>query len=201
MRKFGKSARKFLTEIPAKKEDRILYYNIILLIISFVVVRILMIFFLVQIHKSSCSTVICPDMEKIAFSKLPLTIKILELVRPFGVTLSFVVIAIIFLLINVENENSKLITFIGIGVASMKLLTTIIEMGSNLDTLKYVTTKSNIVLIYFNIFFVCSESFLSYGSILAAFYRYKLQMYDHLSVENTKSKSKSRERSKSRSKD
>uniref|UniRef100_A0A0K0E7Y2 Uncharacterized protein n=1 Tax=Strongyloides stercoralis TaxID=6248 RepID=A0A0K0E7Y2_STRER len=176
---------KFLSSMPKNVEDKLLFCLLVLTLSFFVIIRIVLLILFIQTQNGSCSTVVCPDLQKKSLSELPLSIIILETIRPVGATLSLIIFELIFLLINVTRKNANIIAFTGLCLASIKVLTSIIETGSNIHSAKFIDTKLIMSLNNLNATFVLVEAIGLFSTVLAVFYRHKLQVNDGLVKEHS----------------
>ncbi|CEF63668.1 Hypothetical protein SRAE_1000192600 [Strongyloides ratti] len=193
----NKYVLKFLSTLPKNTEDKITFSLLILSLFLFFIIKIILTILFFQIQKGTCSTVICPDLQKIKFSELPLSIKILETIRPIGGTLSLILFELILLLLNVKRNHAKTIATIGAIIGSLKILVSIIETGSNIHSAKFIDTQIIVILNNLNGTFVLIEGLVLNLALFAVFYRYKLQMNDNLEKESISIKSSSKSSSSS----
>uniref|UniRef100_A0A0N4ZW36 Uncharacterized protein n=1 Tax=Parastrongyloides trichosuri TaxID=131310 RepID=A0A0N4ZW36_PARTI len=192
---------KFLSTVPEEQEDKILLGCFGTSIFSFLMIRVIGIMLYLRIRYGTCATVICPDLKERLFDDLPLSVRIMEFSRPLGAVLTLSIFEIVLLLINVRRQNARMFAFIGIALASAKLFSAIVEIGSNIDSAKFITTQVINLLNFSNCTFVLFESFSLYATVLAAYYRYRKQMNNHLGKEKKGKTQEDSEKSKKKDKD
>uniref|UniRef100_A0AAF5D754 Uncharacterized protein n=1 Tax=Strongyloides stercoralis TaxID=6248 RepID=A0AAF5D754_STRER len=176
----------FLSRIPKDIEDRLLFVFFYVSLITFVIIRLITVLLFFQSKNSdNCASIACPDMSKKYFSQLPLSIKIMELSRPLGGTLSLMIIEILILIIN--GKFKKIMKYLIYGVVtlcSFKTFISIIEVGSNIDGGKYIATVLINTLNFTNSFFIILETVILYSTVLLSYYRNQICLNDNFLCKN-----------------
>ncbi|CEF70608.1 Hypothetical protein SRAE_2000523300 [Strongyloides ratti] len=177
----------FLSTIPKDFEDKLLYVCLCAFIAVFIIIKIINVFILIQIKNGECATTACPDMTKISFAQLPLSIKIMEISRPLGGTLSLMIFEIIIIIINGKlKKNTKFLIYGSLVICSIKTFISLLEAASNLDSGKYIRKGLTNGLNFTNSFFILIEILILYGIIPLIYYRYRIQLNDNFFNENEK---------------